>query len=294
MEASMRPLARNRSGSCRLILLIVIAFLWSSAATAATLDLIRESKSIRIAYREDAPPFSYKREDGQPAGFMVDLCRVVAQHIAQQLKVADLKLVYVPVTAAERFDAIKRARADLLCEATTATLARRELVDFSLPTFVDGVSLMIRVGGPDNLKAMAGRKIGVLGGTTAEAALRSTLRRDAVDAEVVPMSTHREGIARLDDDKIVAYFADRAILTYLVRDSKAPAELRLGEQYLTVEPYALAVPRGEGEFRLAVDRALSQIYRSGEIIALFRGAFGADVQPSEILKSLYVIASLPD
>ncbi len=161
-------------------------------------------------------------------------------------------------------------------------------------TFVDGASLMIRPGGPDDLKAMAGRKVGVLAGTTTEAALRNTLKRDGTSAEVVPVQTHRDGVAQLDDDKIVAYFADRSILMYLAQQSKAPGRLQVANEYLTVEPYALAVPRGDSEFRLAVDRALSQIYRSGEIFALLRSVFGAEVKPSEILQALYVVSGLPD
>jgi polar amino acid transport system substrate-binding protein/glutamate/aspartate transport system substrate-binding protein len=153
---------------------------------------------------------------------------------------------------------------------------------------------MVRVGGPASLKAMSGHKIGVLGGTTTEVALRNTLRRDSIDAEVVTVSTHREGIRQLDDERIVAYFADRAVLAYLVGDSKAPRQLQIADRYLTVEPYALALPRGDSDFRLAVDRALSQIYRSGEIFALFRGAFGPEVKPSEILQTLYVISGFPD
>ena len=44
-------------------------------AAAGVIDRISQDKTIRIAYREDAPPFSYKDKIGEPAGFMVDLCR---------------------------------------------------------------------------------------------------------------------------------------------------------------------------------------------------------------------------
>jgi ABC-type amino acid transport substrate-binding protein len=57
----------------------------------------------------------------------------------------------------------------------------------------------------------------------------------------------------LDDGKISAYFGDRSILLFLIKDSKAPEKLRLADDYLTVEPYALALPRGDTDFRLAVD-----------------------------------------
>jgi ABC-type amino acid transport substrate-binding protein len=262
-------------------------------ASAGTLDRIKQEKAIRIAYREDAPPFSYKDKIGEPMGFMVDLCRGVAKNLADQLQLASLNVVYVPVTAADRFEAIQQQKADLLCEPTSATLSRREIVDFSIPTFVDGASLMIRADGPHNLKAMAGKKIGVLGGTTTEQSLRSSLKATGITSDVIPAKTHAEGVAMLDDGKISAYFADRSILVSLIKDSKAPGKLMLAENYLSVEPYALALPRGDEDFRLAVDRALSHIYLGGEIGAIFKRTFG-DAQPGQVLGTLYLTAGLPD
>lgn len=263
------------------------------AASAGTLDRIGQDKTIRIAYREDAPPFSSKDKIGEPVGFMVDLCREVAKKLADQLHLTSLNVAYVPVTAAGRFDAIRQQKADLLCEPTSATLSRRELVDFSIPTFVDGASLMIRADGPHDLKAMSGQKVGVLAGTTTEPALRNSLKEAGVASDVVPAKTHAEGLAMLDDGKISAYFADRSILVSLIKDSKAPGKLMLAENYLSIEPYALALPRGEEDFRLAVDRALSRIYRSGEIAAIFQRAFG-DAKPGQTLQTLYLVSALPD
>jgi ABC-type amino acid transport substrate-binding protein len=263
-------------------------------ASAGTLDRVGQEKSIRIAYREDAPPFSYKDKIGEPAGFMVDLCRAVAKHLADQRSLSSLNVVYVPVTASDRFEAISQQKADLLCEPTSETLSRREQVDFSIPTFLDGASLMVRADGPKNLRDLAGKKVGVLAGTTTEEALRNTLKEAGIAGDVVAAKTHDEGLAMLDDGKISAYFGDRSILLFLIKQSQAPDKLRLADDYLSVEPYALALPRGDSDFRLAVDRALSHIYRSGEIVSIFQRTFGGKVEPSQILRTLYVISSLPD
>jgi ABC-type amino acid transport substrate-binding protein len=263
-------------------------------ASAGTLDRIGQEKSIRIAYREDAPPFSYKDKIGEPSGFMVDLCRAVAKHLADQRSLASLNVVYVPVTGADRFEAITQQKADLLCEPTSATLSRREQVDFSVPTFLDGASLMVRTDGPKNLRDLAGGKVGVLAGTTTEESLRNSLKDAGITGDIVAAKTHGEGLAMLDEGKISAYFADRSILLFLIKESKAPEKLRLADDYLSVEPYALALPRGDSDFRLAVDRALSHIYRSGEIGTIFQRTFGGKAEPSQILRTLYVISSLPD
>src|SRR6516162_490366 len=263
-------------------------------AVAGTLDRIGQEKVIRIAYREDARPFSYKDKLGEPAGFMVDLCRAVAKKLAEQLNLPSLNAAYVPVTAADRFEAISQQKADILCEPTSVTLSRRAQVDFSIPTFLDGAGLIVRAGGPKNLRDLAGQKIGVLAGTTTEEALRNTLKEAQINGDVVTAKTHGEGLAMLDEGKISAYFGDRSILLFLIKQSKAPDKLRLGDDYLSVEPYALALPRGDSDFRLAVDRALSHIYRSGEIVSIFQRTFGGKAEPSQILRTLYVISGLPD
>jgi ABC-type amino acid transport substrate-binding protein len=214
--------------------------------------------------------------------------------LSEQLGLPSLSIAYVPVTALDRFEAIRQHKADLLCEPTSATLSRRELVDFSIATFVDGASLMIRPDGPHDLQALAGRKIGVLAGTTTEEALRNSLKGAGLTAEVIPAKTHGEGVAMLDDAKISAYFADRSILVTLIQTNKIPENLTLADVYLTVEPYALALPRGDTDFRLAVDRALSHIYRGGEIGPILDRSFGGNLKPGPVLQTMYLISGLPD
>src|SRR5262245_7587357 len=274
--------------------LVVAAVLFiSHSATAGTLERVRAAGVFKIGYRTDAPPFSYKSDIGEPAGYIVDLCREVAAATKQELGVKDLKVEYVTVTADDRFDAVASGRIDLLCEATTVTLARRKLVDFSLMTFVDGASVMVRSDGPQSFKALAGHKIGVHAGTTTEDALRRTLADLKVDAQMVSVADHEEGVKRLESGEFAAYFADRAILTFLLLGEGAPTTLRISKEYFTREPYALALARGDDDFRLLVDRTLARLYRSGAIAPIFARNFGK-AKPSEILQALYAINALPE
>jgi ABC-type amino acid transport substrate-binding protein len=254
---------------------------------------VRAAGVFKIGYRTDAPPFSYNSAIGEPAGYIVDLCREVAAAAKQELGVKDLKVEYVTVTAEDRFDAVKSGRVDLLCEATTVTLARRQLVDFSLMTFIDGASVMVRSDGPQSFKALGGHKIGVHAGTTTEDALRRTLADLKVEAEMVPVADHAEGVQRLESGEFAAYFADRAILTYLLLGEGAPKNLRISKEYFTREPYALALAHGDDDFRFLVDRTLARLYRSGAIGPIFARSFGK-AKASEILQTLYAINALPE
>ncbi|MBS0562268.1 MAG: amino acid ABC transporter substrate-binding protein, partial [Proteobacteria bacterium] len=235
------------------VLAAAVGAAWAGAAQAGTIDRVKQDKAVRIAFREDAPPFSFKDAKGQPAGFMVELCRDVAKGLSDQLGAGALDVRFVPVTAANRFEAIQNGQADLLCEATTATLSRRAQVDFSIATYVDGASVLVRTDGPTDFAALKGRKIGVLAGTTTQAELGNSLKDAGITAEVVPVKSHAEGLALLDQAAISAYFADRAILAFLASQSAAPQKLALANNFLTIEPYALALPHGDEDFRLAVD-----------------------------------------
>ena len=202
--------------------------------------------------------------------------------IQEDLNLPQLTASFVEVTAENRFDALTQGEADLLCEATTATLSRREKMDFSIYTFVSGASLVIQPGGPTSVETLGGRKIGVLGGTTTQEALVGTLRDAAIDAEVVVVKTHDEGFDLLKKGNISAYFGDRTILEDRLRSTPDFSDLLLADNYLTIEPYALAMPI-DHDFRLAVDRALSHLFRTGgdgqgvpQIVRRKGEAFGPD------------------
>jgi polar amino acid transport system substrate-binding protein/glutamate/aspartate transport system substrate-binding protein len=275
-------------------MLLLVAVCLPATAFAGALDRIHQDNVVRIAYRGDAPPFSYQNSSGEPAGFMVDLCQAVVRQLAQQLNQPSLNISYVTVTAADRFAAIQQNKADLLCEPTSSTLSRRRLVDFSVATFVDGAGLLITPDGPHNLQELAGRTIGVLAGTTTEQELNRSLSDAKIAATVVPAKTHADGLAMLDGGKTSAYFADRSILLALLANSKAPANLRLSDAYLTIETYALALPRGDDDFRLEVDRALSHIYGSGEVATILGRTFGNNLQQGSMLQMVYLLSGLPD
>lgn len=276
------------------LLTLALGAVLGGNAVAATLDDIRQSKTLRIAYREDAPPFAYKTPAGQPSGYMIELCQAVAKDLAQQLKIPDLKVAYVPVTTASRLDAITQNKADLLCDSFTQTVERRKIVDFSIPTFIDGTSFAIRNDGPQDLKLLAGKKVGVVAGTLTEQGTRNSLAALHVNAEIVPFKSFDEAMAALEKGDISAYFAGRAMLAGMIKGHPAAARILLAATFLTIEPFALAMRRGDGDFRLAVDTALSHVYRSGEIATIFTRTFGAQEKPTPTLQALYMIATLPE
>lgn len=285
----------KKSGSLSLAT-VMTAFIalgaFTAEAAAGALERLQSGK-IKIGFREDAAPYSYRNEMGEAAGYSVDLCREVVEQLKTQLELSEVIVTYVPVTAATRFKAVQNGQVDLLCGAATATLARRDLVDFSIPVFIDGAAVLTKADGPRSFSALKGHKIGVLEATTTEKLLRDIVRKTGLESEIVTVANHGDGRGKLEAGEISAYFSDRALLVHLAAESSQAKSLHVGTRYFSHEPYALAMKRGDSKFRLAVDRALSRIYRSDRISAIFDKAFKG-AKPSDILKAMYLVSALPE
>jgi ABC-type amino acid transport substrate-binding protein len=260
-------------------------------AGAATLDRIREAGAIKLGYRTDARPYSFRNESGQPAGYIVELCREVANAVAKSL--GGVRVDFVVVPAADRFQAVHDRRIDILCDPSSVTLERRALVDFSLPTFLDGASVLARSSRPvQRFEDLAGRRVGVLANTTSEHTLRQSLSDLGIKAEIVTAADHNAGIELLTSDRIDAYFADRAIVSAMLYEGRLSG-FQLSRQYFSYETYALALPRDDSAFRLLVDRTLARLYRSGRIGRIMAKTLGREPQ-DEMLRAMLLINALPE
>ncbi len=275
----------------RALAVAALLFIAGQSAYADTLKRIQESGVIRLGHRVDARPHSYGNGAGTAGGYIVELCREVVQTLRQQLK-RDIKIEYVVVNAQNRFEMVRENKIDLLCEPSSITISRRELVDFSIPTFVDGAGVAFRGKEIERFEDFAGKKVGVLSGTTTQELLRSTLSQIGVRAEIVAVNDHRDGIRLLGQGKIDAYFADRAILAYLWGRRDQGQEFQLGKRYFSYETYGLALQLGDAPFRLIVDRTLARLAREGRIEALANKSFG--MSADELLRTMIAINSLPD
>src|SRR4029453_13108284 len=97
-----------------------------------------------FGYRNNAVPFSYQDRDGRAKGYSVELCTRVAGAIQKELALSELKIEWVPVEPSNRLDYVISGKVDAVYGTTTMTLGRMQKVDFSLPIYVDGGSVLVR------------------------------------------------------------------------------------------------------------------------------------------------------
>ena len=259
------------------------------------LKKIADSKSITIAYRADATPFSFTNDKQQVGGFSIDLCKRVVDMIERQIKVPGLQVKWLPVTVQTRFDAVAKGQADMECSSSTVTLSRLKLVDFSSYIFLETTSLLTRSGsGLRSLSDMSGKRIAVVSGTTNERAVRSQLARREINATVMPFATRDEAFAALEDGKADAFASDRLLLVGAGIRARDPKSFYMLPDELSFEPYGIVLPRGDSDFRLAVNTALSHLYGSGEIVEIFGRWFRQFGDPGPVIRAMYLIGTIPE
>jgi len=278
--------------------LVLAALLAAGAAHAQALDgrlkKIAQTKTIAIAYRADAMPFSFS-ENNQVDGFSIDLCKRVANSIERALNIKGLQIKWVPVTTQSRFEAVMKGSADMECGSSTITLARMKQVDFSSIIFVETTGLLVKAdSGVRSFDNLSGRKIAVVAGTTNESAIQAQLKRRLLSATVVPFKSRDEAFAALQEGKADAFASDRLLLVGSVARAKNPKDLVLLPDELSFEPYGIVLPRGDATLRLAVNTGLAQLYSSGQVLEIFRRWFEAFGQIPPIVQAAYILGSIPE
>ena len=277
-----------------LLVALLLARAGISQELDGTLKKIKESSSFTLGYLTSAPPFSFPGPDRRPVGYSIDLCTHIASSIQKQLGI-NLKLNWVPVTTENRLDMVASGKVDIECGTSTASLSRQERVDFSLMTFVDGGGLLTKKD--LTLRAVADltdKRIAVIPGTTTESALSRFLKEEFVQVQTVRVKNHVEGLAAIEKDSADAFASDRGILIGLAVTSKDPSRFTLPNIIFSYEPYGFMVRRNDAAFRLAVNRALAGLYRSGDVAAVYDRWFGVFGKPSQAIQAMYLLNGLPE
>jgi ABC-type amino acid transport substrate-binding protein len=283
----------------RTVLLLLLSLALASSAGAAdpasALARIKQTGVIRLGYLDAAPPFSYEGPDKAPMGYSVDLCRSVAEGIGRELGLGHLRSQWVKLTRQNRLAAVAEGKVDVECGTTTWTLSRQESVDFSLMTFIDGGTVLVRAESDlFRLADLAGKRIAVVPGTTTVPRLTQALKERKLNAEIVEAPSPAAAVSLLTAGKIDGFASDRLVLLGLGLQAQGATSLRLMDDDFSVEVYALALPRGDYALRLAVNRQLARLYRSAGIDLVYDKWFGTLGRPSMLLTALYLLQGIPE
>ena len=281
----------------RLLLFAVAMSCFHDVALAQSLEgrlkQISETKVVRLAHRSDARPFSFVNEQGKPDGYTVELCKFIVHSLELQMD-AKLTIEWVPVDTRSRFDAIATGAADMECGSSTVSFERMTKVDFSSFIFMENTGVLVRASSKIfSVGDLGDKKIAVIAGTTNELALKKELQRRQLQASVILVKDRQEGMAELENGAVDGFASDKLLL--IGAQNADASTYKMLPENLSYEPYAIALPRGDSAFRLAVNKGLSQLYSSPEILDIYLKWFAAmGPRPDLLRAAVYIFGTFPE
>jgi general L-amino acid transport system substrate-binding protein len=211
-----------------------------TALNAATLDAVRQRGTLNCGVSQGLAGFSQQDRAGAWSGFDVDFCRAVA---AATLGDAD-KVTFVPLSAADRFEALRAGKIDLLSRNSTWTLEREAGLGllFAGIAYHDGQGfLTVKKPEASSVLELGGSKVCVQAGTTSQANLADFFRQNSMPYQEVAVPTLADATKALNDGRCDAMTADHSALYALRLDLPNRAEAAILPDVISKEPLGPAV-----------------------------------------------------
>jgi glutamate/aspartate transport system substrate-binding protein len=274
--------------SLRPTLKLTLALLAACAGTAAgandaTLDKVKGSGSITLAYREASIPFSYLDDKAQPVGFGVEICDRIVEDIKKATGRADLKVQRQAVTSANRIPLLVNGTIDLECGSTTNNSERAKQVAFAINYFYTGTRFLVKAdSGIKGLPDLSKKVVVSTLGTTNFKLLRDEITTKKLDIELIGAKDHPESTLLVTTGRAAAFGMDDILLYGLRASAQNPAELAVVGDPIQVEPYAIMLRKDDPAFKKLVDGTLAGLMKSGEFERLYRKWFQSAIPPKGI------------
>ena len=255
----------------------------ATTATAQTLDKVKTSGNITVAYRESSIPFSYLDDKAQPVGFGWEICGRIVDEVKKATGRADLKVQTQSVTSANRIPLLINGTIDIECGSTTNNSDRAKQVTFATNYFYTGTRLLVKAGSPVKTYAdLAGKKLVSTTGTTNFRIMRGYNEEKKLGFELLGAKDHAESQLVVQSGRADAFAMDDILLFGLRASAANPAEWAVVGEALQVEPYAIMLRRDDPTFKTLVDGVLGKLMDSGEFAVLYKKWFQSPIPPKNI------------
>jgi ABC-type amino acid transport substrate-binding protein len=263
--------------------LAVATLLSVPAVQAQTLDKVKASGSISVAYRESSIPFSYLDDKAQPTGFGWEICGRIVDEVRRATGRADLKVTTQAVTSANRIPLLTNGTIDIECGSTTNNSDRGKQVAFATNYFYTGTRLLVKAGSPIKSAAdLKGRKVVSTTGTTNFRIMRALNDERNLGFELIGAKDHAESQLVVQSGRADAFAMDDILLYGLAASSANPAEWAVVGESIQVEPYAIMLRKDDPTFKALVDGVLARLMDSGEFERLYNRWFMSPIPPKGV------------
>ena len=259
---------------------IVLMCLSSAASAGATLDHIRATGKIVLGHRESSVPFSYLDGDKHPVGYALDLCQKLAEAVRKKADMKTIAIEYVMVTPSNRISMVEEGKVDLECGSTTNNAERRNKVAFTVPHYITGARYMVRADEKaTDIVGLEGKRVVSTKGTTPLKAVERANRERVLRLVLQEAPEHGRAVEMVEKNETDAFVMDDVLLYGLIASRANPEKLKVIGKFLTVEPLAIMLPKGDPEFKLILDNEMKRMIVSKEAQSIYDRWFTKPIPP---------------
>src|SRR5439155_13676058 len=257
-----------------------LGFSAAAAAQEGTLKKIKDSGSITIGHRDASIPFSYYDDKQQVVGYAIDLCHRIVDAVKNELKMPKLDVKYQLVTSANRIPLMANGTIDLECGSTTNNLERQKQVWFTITHFVTANRWVAKKSAKvDKLADLKGKTIVSTAGTTNIKQITEINGQQNLGMNIISANGHPEAFQMVETGRAVAFVMDDILLYSLAAQSRTPGDYAISAEALSVEPYGIMLRKDDAAFKKVVNAAMTSIYKSGQINAVYEKWFQKPIPP---------------
>lgn len=235
-----------------------------------TMERLNKAQKITVGTKFDQPGFGLKGLDGKPAGFDVEIAKI----IAEELGIPEDKIEYIETPSAVREEVIEQGKADIVVATYTINDKRKERIDFAGPYYLAGQHIMVRaddnsITGPDSFKAGDKKVCSVQGSTPAE-----NIKQYLANAgeQLVVFDVYQKCVDALKGGQVDAVTTDNVILLGFIANNEG--QYKLAGQKFTDEPYGIGLKKGDTAFRNFINDTLEKIYADGRYAQAWKDTAG--------------------
>jgi glutamate/aspartate transport system substrate-binding protein len=273
----------NRAFSLLAGIAAAVALALPAAAQEGTLKKIKDSGSITIGHRDASVPFSYYDDKQQPVGYAMDLCHRIVDAVKSELKMQKLDVRYQLVTSANRIPLMANGTIDLECGSTTNNLDRQKQVGFTITHFVTANRFVTKRSSKiGKLADLKGKTIVSTAGTTNIKQITEINAQQNLGMNIISANGHPEAFQMVETGRAVAFVMDDILLYGLVAQSRSPKDYVISAEALSIEPYGIMLRKDDAAFKKVVDAAMTNLYKSGQLRAIYDKWFLKPIPPRNI------------
>lgn len=264
----------------QLVLGAMLLTLASAATAGATLDRIRVTGKVVLGHRESSVPFSYLDADKRPVGYALELCLKLVDAVKKKLELKTLNVEYLLVTSSNRIGFVEEGKVDMECGSTTNNAERRNKVAFTVPHYITGARYMVRSDETaTDIVGMEGKRVVSTKGSTAVKAVERINRERVLRLTLQEAPDHARSVEMVEKNEADAFAMDDVLLYGLIASRAQPEKLKVIGKFLTIEPLAIMMPKGDAEFKAILDNEMKRLIVSREAYAIYDRWFLKPIPP---------------